>query len=340
MTLKEYLKDKTLEIVIYLGSMCAILLFSAAFHFPLEFMIMLIVVFGLMISFIISVDFYKRKTYYDRIHETLDGLDKKYLISEMLPCGNFIDARFFADILFECNKSMCDRIADYRTESREFKEYLEMWVHEVKLPLSSLELMHHNNVTEFSEQALEQLRRIDQDTDTVLYYVRSENSEKDYVIKEVSLKDVTRRVLSTYREDLLLNGMNPEIRNLDIRVFTDAKWLEFIMGQVISNSIKYKCTDRTAYIRIYACEEKEAVKLFIEDNGVGISENDLLHIFDKSFTGENGRTTRKSTGMGLYIVKKLCTRLGHKIGCESKKGEFTRIIITFGNNDIYKVTKM
>ena len=82
------------------------------------------------------------------------------------------------------------------------------------------------------------------------------------------------------------------------------------------------------------------MKLFIEDNGVGISENDLLHIFDKSFTGENGRTTRKSTGMGLYIVKKLCTRLGHKIGCESKKGEFTRIIITFGNNDIYKVTKM
>ena len=125
--------------------------------------------------------------------------------------------------------------------------------------------------------------------------------------------------------------------NADKIVLTDAKWMEFMLNQIVNNSIKYKDkTKAESYIKISTEEDKKCIVLEILDNGIGINASDLPRVFDKSFTGENGHEYSKATGMGLYIVKKLCDKLGHAITIESVKGEYTRVKITFYKNDFYK----
>ena len=179
--------------------------------------------------------------------------------------------------------------------------------------------------------------KLDNYIDQILYYVRSENAEKDYIIKETSLNDIIKNVALKNKDDLLENNVDLIVDVSDEKVLTDSKWLEFILNQIINNSIKYKRDNIGSYIKIKVCENTNSVKLFIEDNGIGIPKNDLPQVFDKCFTGENGREKSKSTGMGLYIAKKLCVKLGHRIEIESEAGSFTRVVITFGKNDFCKM---
>ena len=134
---------------------------------------------------------------------------------------------------------------------------------------------------------------------------------------------------------MLENNIEFEVDLKAFSVNSDKKWLEFIINQVINNSIKYK-KENESIIKIESSENKDKVTLEIYDNGIGIPEKDLKRVFDKSFTGTNGRDKVKSTGMGLYIVKKLCDKLGHNISIESKENEYTKVILEFGKNDVYK----
>lgn len=136
---------------------------------------------------------------------------------------------------------------------------------------------------------------------------------------------------------MLDNNITFNVENADVVVLTDSKWMEFMINQIISNSIKYKDkSKKDAYINIKATENKKCVVLEVEDNGIGIAESDLPRVFDKSFTGENGHEYSKATGMGLYIVKKLCDKMGYNVTIQSQKGEYTRVMITFYKNDFYK----
>ena len=140
-------------------------------------------------------------------------------------------------------------------------------------------------------------------------------------------------------DDLLENKIDYIVENTQYKVLTDSKWLEFILGQIINNSIKYKRDIKNSYIKISVKDEKEKTTLIVEDNGIGIKKSDLKQVFDKSFTGENGRNGSKSTGMGLFIAKNMCKKLGHKIDIESKYNEYTKVYITFAKNKFYDVLK-
>ena len=212
-----------------------------------------------------------------------------------------------------------------------------MWVHEVKLPVASLQLMIHNKSEDIMTKAAEQIRRIDSYTDQVLYYARSENAEKDYLIKEVSLKRAFSNTAIKFREDILQCEAELSAEGLDVNVQTDSKWLEYIFGQLMANSLKYRSPDRTAKISVTAEEKQNETVLRFRDNGIGIHEKDLPYIFDKTFTGENGRGFAKSTGMGLYLVKNLCSKLGHCVEVSSVPGEYTEFRIVFAKNDFYKM---
>ena len=146
-------------------------------------------------------------------------------------------------------------------------------------------------------------------------------------IKNVALKN---------KDDLLENAVRLDVDVHNEKVLTDSKWLEFILNQIINNSIKYKRKNTESYIKIKANEDKDRLYLTICDNGIGIPKSDIKRVFDKSFTGENGRTMTKYTGMGLYIAKKLCDKLGHKITVESEINEYTKITIIFTKNNFYK----
>ena len=170
----------------------------------------------------------------------------------------------------------------------------------------------------------------------MLYYARSETAEKDYLISEVPLKRAVTEAVIKHRDDLTARGVGIDTDIPEISVMTDGKWFAYILGQLISNSLKYFASERAPGIRITAEDMPDCVKLRFRDNGIGIPAADIPHIFDKSFTGTNGRTGAKSTGMGLYIVKNLCAKLGHGIEVQSQVGEYTEFIITFAKNDYYK----
>ncbi|MCH5193918.1 MAG: sensor histidine kinase [Oscillospiraceae bacterium] len=336
MRFTEFFRDRYFTYISCALTFAVMLVFMKAFHIQIQLIIIIGVIFWLMVIIGETWEFLRKRKFYNDLFDKLDSLDKKYLISEMLMSPGFYEGQLLCEILHQTDKSMYENAAEYRRSASEFREFIEMWVHEIKLPVSSLLLMTHNNKSEFSGKALEQLRRIDGYTDTVLYYARSENAEKDYLINDVSLKRTVSNVAVKNRESLLLRDVSLHTEGLDVNVLTDGKWLEFILGQLLSNSLKFFPEGRNAEIKISAEKFQDRTVLRFRDNGIGIPENDLPYIFEKSFTGENGRLGAGSTGMGLYIVKNLCSRLGHEISVNSIKNEFTEFEIIFTKNDFYK----
>lgn len=337
MKLNTFLKDRMPGILIACAGLALLMLFMYAYRVPSSLIISAVVIFVLCFVVVEAWAFMRRKTFYDKLLSHLEQLDKKYLITEMLDEPSFIEGKIMELVLEQTNKSMCDDVAEYRRSDADFREFIEMWVHEVKLPVASLQLMAHNHKDEFGEKANEQLRRIDSYTDQVLYYVRSENAEKDYIITDISLKRAFSGTAVKNREDLLLRNAELTAHDLEFTVKTDGKWLEYMLGQLMANSLKYAADERQLVIEVWAEEDSGAIKLHFRDNGIGIPSADLPDIFKKSFTGENGRTHSKSTGMGLYIVKSLCDRLGHKLEVSSEKGMWTEFTFTFFSDELLKV---
>lgn len=337
MRLKEYLFDKLPQTIVFILGYIVTILFLKAFKVAKPLILAISFVFGVMYIAIIAIDYLRKQKFYNNLVQTVDGLDKKYLVLEMINKPDFYEGKIFYQTLYEINKSMIENVKEYSLSIADFKEYVEMWIHEVKIPISSLVLLNHNHQNSLDSKYVKQIRKLDNYIDQILYYVRSENAEKDYIIKETSLNDIIKNVALKNKDDLLENNVDLIVDVSDEKVLTDSKWVEFILNQIINNSIKYKRDNIDSYIKIKTYENKNSIKLFIEDNGIGIPKNDLTQVFDKCFTGENGREKSKSTGMGLYIAKKLCVKLGHRIEIESEAGSFTRVVITFGKNDFCKM---
>ncbi|WP_295091217.1 sensor histidine kinase [Ruminococcus sp.] len=339
MKLLSYIRDRLWFYIIAAISFGLVFLFLTAYRASNQLIIFIGAILLMFIIFEELVGFLRKNRFYSDMQKKMDGLDQKYLIHEMISKPSFLEGEILYEALCDANKSMFEKVAEYRRSSADFRDFIEMWVHEVKLPVASLQLMAHNHREEFGEKYIEQLSRIDGYTDQVLYYARSENAEKDYIIKEISLKRTVANVAIKNREALQLAGASIETDGLDLKVMTDGKWLEFMLGQFMANSLKYTVENREPVIRIYAKEQKDSILLHFRDNGAGIPVNDIPRIFNKSFTGENGHTYAKSTGMGLYIVKSLCNRLGHGISVASEYGSFTELTITFSKNDYYRITE-
>ncbi|MDE6797226.1 MAG: sensor histidine kinase [Ruminococcus sp.] len=335
MKFSKFLSDKAVPIIISMVAWLIIWDFLSAFHIKAGQIF--IIGFVYFLSGVINIlwEYLRRYRFYTDITSDCDNLEKKYLLSSMVEVPDFYEGQIFYEILCETNKSMCDNVAEYRKSSEEFQEYIELWVHEIKLPVASLLLMCHNN-PDTDGKYNEQLRRIDDCIENVMYYARSENVKKDYLIKEVSVKRTFSKIALKNREELQQRNVTIKTQNLDVSVMTDSKWLEYIMGQIIANSMKYFSEERPPEISVYTTDSIEKTTLHIRDNGVGIYASDLPYIFEKSYTGSNGRTHAKSTGMGLYIIKNLCDSLGHEVKAESVQGEFTDISISFGKNNFVK----
>ena len=337
MNFKKYLLDKFIEILIVIFGYIIILMMLLAFKIPSQVIIGITIVFSIIYLAIILISYFKRRGFYNNLINNVGKLDKKYLVLEMLNEPSFYDGEILYQVLYEINKSMSENVKQYEMSLVDFKEYIELWIHEIKLPIASLTLMNHNQKKKIDKRYVEQIRKIDDYVDQILYFVRSENAEKDYLIKETNLKKVINNVAMKNKDDLLENNINFLVEAKDVMVLTDSKWLEYIINQIVSNSIKYIRNDVDSIIKLQVEDLTNQINLHIYDNGIGIPEKDIRRVFEKTFTGENGRNRSKSTGMGLYIVKKLCEKLGHKIIIESVQNEYTEVIIAFSKNDFYKM---
>ena len=336
MNIGTYIKEKKENIILFIILVIILLFLLDLFGVNKYLTIMILS----LLSIYFIVDFFtfylKRKKYYDNFLNNLNLLDKKYLILETLEEPEFLDGKVFYDALYKIDKSMMENINNYRNETEDFKEYVEMWIHEIKIPIAGLMLMYHNNKT-VNKNFLDQLNSLDNLTDQILYYVRSNYAEKDFLIKEASMDKIINEVLLKNKDSILENHIDVTVDVKNVKVLTDSKWLVFILNQIINNSIKYSDNSRKSYIMFYIEDNEKETTLHIKDNGIGVNASDLKHVFDKSFTGENGRRMRNSTGFGLYISKKLIEKLGHKISATSEENKYFEIAITFGKNDLYKI---
>ena len=337
MRLKEYIKDNIINIIIYFATLIILFLFFRVLKLSKEALISaytILAISGLLLFF---YNYGRKKVFYDDFTKQLKDLDKKYIITELIEKPNFLEGKILYDSLYEIDKAMNEEIKKYKLSLEELKEYIEMWVHEVKIPVSSILLMAYKK--DDIAKVVEPTKRIENFVEQVLYYARSENAEKDYIIKESNLKEIINKVIKNNKEVFILKKVELKIENIDnIKVLTDSKWLEFIINQIINNSLKYLDKQKPV-IKISAKENEKSIELNIYDNGIGIPKGDIRKVFNKSFTGENGRKVQTSTGMGLYICKQLCEKLGHKIQIDSKENEYTNMKITFYKDEFYSILK-
>src|SRR5699024_1267030 len=209
-------------------------------------------------------------------------------ITEMIEKPNFYEGEILYVSLYEIDKSMAEKIKEYSLNIQDFKEYIEMWIHEAKLPLASLNLIVHNHKELSDKKITEQLKRLDDDIEQVLYYVRSENAEKDYLIKETEIAKVISNVAIKNKDILMENNIDFEVEVGNKKVLTDSKWLEFIVNQIVSNSIKYIRDGVEHYIKITEEENSKSIILKIFDNGIGIEKSDIHIALDKTVKRRNG----------------------------------------------------
>ncbi len=339
MKLGRYLIDQYLSILLIFFSYFMTLLLLLVFNVNISLIFAITFIFFMMQLLLLGINFVRKKRFYDELICNIELLDQKYLVLETIAKPGFYEGKIFYHCLYEIDKSMSENVLKSRKDIEDFKEYIEMWIHEVKLPISSLMLLCHNYKSKLNKTFLEQVRKLDNYIDQVLYYVRSNYTEEDFVIKKVSLEKVVSQVLIKNKDDLLESKINLEVDLKNIEVYSDMKWLEFILNQIINNSMKYRNEKRNSYIKIFAEVQSDQIILSIVDNGIGIPKRDLNQVCKKTFTGENGRDKTKSTGMGLYIVDKLCKKMGHILEISSIYHESTTVKIIFGNNNFYHVEK-
>ena len=334
MKLSTYLKDKLYAFLIFIIYIIILILFLIALKLSSS-IIIFITVFSIVIFFVILFfDYFRKRKFYSELLDKLNTLDKKYLLIEMVLVPNFLEGKILYDVLDEVNKNEHDLISNLKNKQEDFKEYIELWIHEVKLPLASLTLINRKD-----KNTLRVLKELEDYVEQILYYVRCENANNDYLIKEWSLDTIIKNVALRNKDDLLALNIDFKVDNCNLKVLTDSKWLEFIINQIVSNSIKYK-KDKDSVIEITGEDSDDFVTITISDNGKGISKSDLPRVFSKTFTGNNGRVnSSKSTGMGLYLCKELCNKLGHKIEIDSKADEYTKVTITIYKKDFYNLTK-
>ncbi|HIX81008.1 MAG TPA: sensor histidine kinase [Candidatus Erysipelatoclostridium merdavium] len=337
MKLLDYIKDQIVLILLYFTMILLVQFFLVMYHLPATLKVSLLIIMVLFLLIVISYDYYRKSFFYQDFQKNLDQLDKKCLISALITRPNFLEGQILYDSLYEIDKATYEEIEKYQQEVSDFKEYIELWIHEVKLPIASTKLMIHNHESNV-RKLKDQINKIENNVELVLYYARLDSSEKDYLIKKCDLNQIIKNVIKKNQDSLLYQNIAIKIKNIEATVLSDSKWLEFIINQIISNSIKYH-GESDCLISFNVIQNENYISLEILDNGIGIKDSELPYVFDKSFTGENGRLVSSATGMGLYIVKNLCHKLGHQIAIESKQWKYTKVIIDFNNEDYYKVVR-
>ena len=329
MRFRQYLKDHWILFLCLFFAMLLISCLLLIMRLSGEGILFINLLVWMFLLIAILIDFIRKKKFYDNVMHHLETLDKKYLLHELLEPPHFAEGDILCEVLYQCNKSMADEVSVYRNHSKEYREYIETWVHEIKTPIASASLVYENNKTPATQSMYEEILNIENFVEQSLYYARSSYVEKDYAIKSCNLKDMVATTLKQHSKQLIENKTAIEMKQLDVTVFTDSKWVQFILGQLILNATKYQSPKRPLRLTFAAEKEAQHVSLLIQDNGSGIAEQDIGRVFEQGFTGENGRNFAKSTGMGLFICKKLCGKLGLSISLDSVLGQGTTVTITF-----------
>lgn len=275
-----------------------------------------------------------------RKHRFLQSMEQRitFELGDLGAAGNLLEEDYvkLLEILFD---HKCMEESAHLKQYKEMLDYYTMWAHQIKTPIAAMRLLLQSiKETEDGKEDFrcgiseleEQLFKIEQYVEMVLSYLRMGNMSSDMLIKEYSLNSMVKQVIRKYAKSFIRKKISIELGDLDHMVLTDEKWMVFVIEQLISNCLKYT---RTGKISVYMAEDRDKT-LVIEDTGIGIQAEDLPRIFEKGFTGFNGRADKKSTGIGLYLCKSIVTKLSHTIEIQSAPGEGTKVFLGFAMDDV------
>ena len=259
--------------------------------------------------------------YYKRHREMLRILENVQILSGDFEGGKTLAEEDLTAMVKKLKRLLDESETARRDDAKESMDYYTTWVHQIKTPISTMKMMLEGEDSEESRSLLSELFRIEQYAEMALSYIRLGDDSSDYVFREYDLDGIIRDSVRKYAPQFIRKKIGLNYGGTDVKVLTDEKWLRFVIEQVLSNSIKYT---REGSVTITVTPEKV---LKIADTGIGIAPEDVPRIFEKGFTGYNGRSDKKSTGLGLYLCKTACSRLSHKISAESEPGKGTVISI-------------
>ena len=334
MKFKDYFLNKITEI---LGTYFVLFLMLEFLYiigntFSVVFMIGVVIAVLIMTKYL--MDWYRKKKYFEIITERVKDLKEPWLIAELLPVSYTIEDEIYQELLRKVGSSAIEEIHKIEDEQKEYEDYIEQWIHEVKTPITSIHLMLENRISEnpgLKKDLDVELSRLENDVELALYYARSEQIYRDYLIQKLNVRKVLLKVVNKNRTVIMNSSVAIDLDcDEALYAYGDEKWLVFMLTQVLLNAIKYKA-EADAKVVMRAKRDNKRIVLNIIDNGKGIKKEELPRIFDKGFTGSNGRDNEKSTGMGLYLVHKLCEKLEIDIEADSVYGEFTEISFSLKN---------
>jgi signal transduction histidine kinase len=312
--IKQYIKVLLLFIVFAFVFCIVFSLYNLETE-AIYYSIILCAFIGLIYICINFINYYKK-------HIQLYKLQNEISISlENLLSPKTLMEEDYTNLILTLNKEYKTYISKSDIAKSDMIDYYTMWVHQIKTPISAMKLLIQTSESEISSDLSSELFKIEQYVEMVLSYIRLGSNENDFVIKEYDLDNIVRQAIRKYAPLFIRKKINLDFQPTTYKVLTDEKWLVFVIEQLLSNAIKYTNKGK---ISIYPLEDK---KLVIEDTGIGISQEDIPRIFDKGFTGYNGRTDKKATGLGLYLCKNILDKLSHKISIESEVGVKTKVIL-------------
>lgn len=339
MQFKDFLKDKLFTISLLVFGLVTIEIFLEIYPVG-NFIKIYLPITILALYFIgITIEYLIKKRFYENLFDTLNELEEKYLLNEIVKTPSFMEGKILKNVLQQVDKAMLEHVNQYKYLQEDYKEYIELWIHEIKTPIATSKMVIENHKNPVMNSINEELDKIEDYTEQALFYARSNTVEKDYYIKKSNLKDIVNECIKKNKKILIQEKISIHIHDLETQVNTDSKWIIFILNQIIQNSVKYKKQDINSKIEIHSKAKKENVILYIKDNGIGIKKGEITRVFEKGFTGTNGRmSNKKSTGIGLYLCKKLCDKLGIAIELNSIQNEWTEIRLVFPQSSYLEIS--
>ncbi len=349
----NYLKERSILLAAYAMIVLIFLALAALYGYDKSVINMLyaVVVTAFIAAFAGIIDYIH---YRNKCLKLYDALSKRGESAYHLPEAKVLSEMLYAEMVLAAEEDKRRTVSESDEKSRDMADYYTMWIHQIKTPISALRLvlqgMPDMEAVENTaagkdtaagrdtvvRQASEELFKIERYAEMALYYARLDDMSSDMLFQEYDVGGIIRQAVKKYSLLFIGSRLSFDLEDFECRTVTDEKWLCFAIEQILSNALKYTAEGG---IRIYGVDESgerhsgRVNHIVIEDTGMGICESDLPRIFERGFTGYNGRMNRKSTGIGLYLCKQIMDRLSHKIEVRSAVNEGTRVILGFARND-------
>ncbi|MBU3178321.1 sensor histidine kinase [Clostridium estertheticum] len=298
------------------------------YHLPLE-PILYATLLSATLAFLFSL--YDFKVYYHKhivLRDILSGIQFKL---GKIPKAKTLIEKDYQSIITTIYKEKSEVLYNTDNKLSEMVDYYTMWAHQIKTPIAAFSMIIQSMQAGIEKKLMEQeLFKIEQYVEMVLHYIRLGNLSSDLKLEIYSLHNIIRQTVKKYAATFIYNKISLNLKEFDCKVITDDKWITFVLEQILSNALKYT---KSGSISIYIEGDLEKT-LIIEDTGIGIAAEDIPRVFERGFTGYNGRMDKKSTGIGLYLCKEIITRLSHKISMTSEIGKGTKVAIDFTTDKI------